>query len=518
MKKITKIFKLLFSRFALLAFLLIFQVLFIWLFLSIVLDVFAYLLPWIQTIYAIFILVLFFSIVNRRETPEFKLPWIVLVLGLPLFGALLYLFFAHRKMKKKEHRSLTNTKEKTAPYVALSEEEREAQNAFLGDYRGVCNYLSATAHLNGRLDNHIKYYPVGELWWQDLLEELQKAKKFIFMEYFIIDPGVMWNSVHKILKEKAAAGVEVRLLYDDIGCISMLRSGYCRKLRRKEGIKAYKFSPFRPVMSGVFNNRDHRKITVIDGKVGFTGGLNLGDEYVNENHRLGHWKDTAIRIEGSAVNNLTTLFLQSYDIMSKKQTDFQKYYITDHKQFSGGGYIHVFGDGPKPYYSEQIGEENYINMLGAAKRYAYITTPYLIIDHNLTMAIRAAAQRGVDVRIVTPHIPDKKTVFGITRSNYRFLMEAGVRVFEYTPGFVHAKMLLSDDEAAFIGTINFDYRSLTHHYECGALLYKTPCIADMKKDFEGIFEVSQEIDKEKFKLGWFTRLKNSVLQLFAPLF
>ena len=517
MKKITKIFKLLFSRFFFLAQLLILQVLFIWLLLSIFYELFAYLLPWVQVVYSVFILVLFFSIVNRRETPEFKLPWIVLVLGLPVFGALLYFFFAHRKMKKKENRSLNHTKEQAAPYVGLTDGERKAQDEFLGGYRGVGNYLSRTSHLNGRLDNDVKFYPLGELWWKDLLEELQKAEKFIFMEYFIIDPGVMWRSVHKILKEKAAAGVEVRLMYDDIGCITMLRSGYCRKLR-KEGIKAYKFSPFRPAMSGVFNNRDHRKITVIDGKVGFTGGLNLGDEYINENHRLGHWKDTALRIEGSAVNNLTTLFLQSYDIMSKKQTDFDKYYITDHKQFPGGGYIHVFGDGPKPYYQDQIGQENYINLLGAAKWYAYITTPYLIIDHELTMAIRSAAQRGVDVRIVTPHIPDKRTVFGITRSNYRFLMDAGVRIYEYTPGFVHAKMLVSDDVAAFVGTINLDYRSLTHHYECGATLYKTPCIADIKKDFDGIFEVSQEITKENFKLGWFTRLKNAVLQLFAPLF
>lgn len=514
MKKILRLF---FSRFTLFAVLFLLQAAIISLLVTFFFELLAALAWQLEMIVLLIILINFFAIVNRRETPEFKLPWIVLVLGLPVFGTFLYLLFAHPRMKKKDSRALNHSKMKAQPYVDLSEGEAEKQAAFLGDQKGLGNYLSQTAHLNGRLDNNVKYYPLGEDLWQDLLEDLKKAEHFIFMEYFIIDPGKMWKSILEILKEKAAAGVEVRVLYDDIGTVSMLPAGYCRKLR-KMGIKAYKFNPFRPVMSGIFNNRDHRKITVIDGKVGYTGGVNLGDEYINENHRLGHWKDTGLRIEGSAVNNLTTLFLQSYDIMSKSLTDFEKYYITDHKAFPGGGYIHVFGDGPKPYYSEQIGENNYINLIDSAKKYVYITTPYLVVDHTMVTAICNAARRGVDVRIVIPHIPDKKIVFNITKSNFPYFSKAGVRMYQYTPGFIHAKMLIADDQVAFVGTINLDYRSFTHHYECGATLCGTPCITEIKKDFDHILEVSQEMTQENYKLGKVARLINSVLQLFTPLF
>ena len=298
--------------------------------------------------------------------------------------------------------------------------------------------------------------------------------------------------------------------------MSMLSGRYYKKLR-KEGIKCYKFNKFKPVLSGIYNNRDHRKITVIDGKVGFTGGINLGDEYVKINDRLGHWKDTGIRIKGSAVNNLTVMFLHSFDMTAKTLSDYEKYFVKDAEKFAGGGYIHPFGDGPKPYYAEQVGENNYINMINSAKRSVYFTTPYLIIDYNMAMALRNAASRGIDVRIITPHIPDKKIIFNMTRSNYHFLLEKGVRIYEYTPGFIHAKMCAVDDDMAFVGTINLDYRSLTHHYECGAVLYKAPCVKEIKEDIEATFAISQEITEENLRLRKFTRFVNAVLQVFAPM-
>lgn len=326
----------------------------------------------------------------------------------------------------------------------------------------------------------------------------------------------MWDSIHEILRRKAESGVEVRLMYDDIGTVGMLKSGYFKKLR-KEGINCYKFNPFRPVVSGIFNNRDHRKITVIDGRVGYTGGVNLGDEYINENKRLGHWKDTALKIRGSAVENLCKMFLQAFDMTAKSVSDYAKYLDIEYERFADEGYIHPFGDGPKPYYAEQVGENNYINLINRAKKYVYITTPYLIIDHNIESALRNAALRGVDVRIIVPHIPDKKLVFNMTRSHYPYLMQTGVKIYEYTPGFIHAKSLVADDEFAFVGTINLDYRSLVHHYECGAVLYKTPCIALIKEDIDATIAVSQEVTKENYRMGRFARAVNSVLTIFAPM-
>ena len=251
--------------------------------------------------------------------------------------------------------------------------------------------------------------------------------------------------------------------------------------------------------------------------MGYTGGVNIGDEYINEKPRLGHWKDSGIKIEGPAVANLTAMFLPLFDVTSKEDLSYEKYFPKDLPTFADDGVLHVFGDGPNPYYTEQIGENNFINMIAAAKRYVWITTPYLIIDFNLSTALKNAALRGVDVRIVTPHIPDKKFVFDMTRSTYRQLMKAGVKIYEYTPGFMHAKNVVVDDVLAFVGTINFDYRSLTHHFECGAVMYRTPCIADMVADFNEVFGKSQQIDPKTFKMSKLATFSTLVLQLFAPM-
>lgn len=504
-----KILKLLFSKILVVVLLLVVQVALIFV-ATFILELF----PLFQLISVIVALGIFFSIVNRKENPEFKIPWLVLLFLLPFFTIMIYLLFARSKMSKKDAARIRSIAEQTQKYTDKA--KTDDVSAALGGNSGIESYLAKTSYMHGHLDNRVTYYKLGEEFWAALLDELEKAEKYIFMEYFIVHHGKMWNSIHDVLVRKAKQGVEVRLMYDDIGTVGMLKSGYYKKLR-KEGINCYKFNTFRPVVSGVHNNRDHRKITVIDGKVGFTGGVNLGDEYINENKRLGHWKDTAIKIEGSAVDNLLALFLQLFDMTAKTESDYAKYFLTEHEKFEDGGYIHPFGDGPKPFYEEQVGENNYINLINAARRYAYITTPYLILDYNLTTALRNAAFRGVDVRIITPHIPDKKMILNMTRSNYTQLLKAGVKVYEYTPGFIHAKMLVADDELAFVGTINLDYRSLVHHYECGAVLYKAPCIKQIKEDVDQTISVSQEVTLQNFKMGKIASVTNALLNMFSPM-
>ena len=501
-----KILKLLFSKILIVALLFLAQAALIYTAIA-VLEIF----PLFQLISVIVSLAVLLTIINKKEPPEFKIPWLVLLMLFPFFTIVTYLLFANAKMSKRDCRRLRNieinTRKHTDIYLNGASENVDG---------GIADYIENTAHMPAHTGSRVTYYKLGELFWEDLKKELEKAQKYIFMEYFIVHDGQMWDAVHEILKRKAQEGVEVRFMYDDIGSVGAVGAGFCRKLK-KEGINCRKFNPFRPVVSGVHNNRDHRKITVIDGKVGFTGGVNLGDEYINRNDRLGHWKDTALKIEGSAVDNLLSLFLQLFDTNAKTaDEDIDKYYVELHEDFGECGVVIPFGDGPKPFYTEQIGENNYINLINSAKRYCYITTPYLIPDYSLITALKNAALRGVDVRIITPHIPDKKMVFNMTRSNYPHLLKSGVKIYEYTPGFIHAKMLVADDDRAFVGTINLDYRSLVHHYECGAVLYGAPCIADIKEDIDYTLLVSQEVPKD-FRLGRITALFNAVLNIFSTM-
>lgn len=455
-------------------------------------------------------------LVNRKENPEYKIPWLFLVLALPIFGTLFYILFSTTRIRKKHHKLYEEAYEKLTPYIEDAKREEEALDHMDEGDKGLARYLKKASLLGGTVGNQIKYYPVGELMWEDMLEALRNAKKFILMEYFIVDPGQMWDAIHEILVQKAKEGVEVHFMYDDVGTVTMLPSGYYKKLR-KEGIDAHKFNPFTPLVSGVFNNRDHRKITVVDGEVAFTGGINLGDEYINRNDRLGHWKDTGIRVLGPGVNQLAVLFFINFIAASGKALDYPKYMNPNPKTYDEEGVLIPFGDGPRPLYDEQVGEANYLNIIARSKRYFYITTPYLIVDFRFTQALREAAARGVDVRIITPRIPDKKAVFCLTRGSYASLRQAGVKIYEYVPGFVHAKMCLSDDEAAFVGTINMDFRSLTHHFECGAVIYRHECLKDIKADFEHMFETSELIG-DSFKLSFGAKLINWLLRLFRVLF
>lgn len=470
----------------------------------------------VQLLSALFGIIVFFTAITKKESPEFKLPWMFLMLTVPLFGIVVYCLFANSRMPPKFYRRMLDVTCCCKKYAELTESENNKIKSELGGMYGIEAYLRRNAYCRGHLNNRVVYFPSGEEFYVDLLQELEKAEKFIFMEYFIIDHGKMWDGILDILKRKAVDGVEVRVMYDDIGCAGLLKGSYYRKLR-KSGINCVKFNRFLPVVSGVHNNRDHRKITVIDGKTGYTGGINLADEYINATNRFGHWKDTAVKICGSAVGNLTALFLQMFDSTAKIQSDYGVYLDIAYEKFDDGGYINFFGDGPKPIYDEMVGANNYINIISSAKKYVYISTPYLIPDYNLLSALRNAAFRGVDVRIITPHVPDKKIIFNMTRSNYKHLLTSGVRIYEYTPGFIHAKGIVADGVTAFVGTVNLDYRSLVHHYECGAVMHNTPCVKDINDDFEKTFAVSQEITDGNFRMGLVASFVNAVLNIFAPM-
>ena len=349
-----------------------------------------------------------------------------------------------------------------------------------------------------------------------MLRDLESAEKFIFMEYFIIEEGVFWDSILDVLKKKAADGVTVRVVYDDIGCMSTLPGDYS-KILGSFGIEATPFSRLRGNADSEFNNRSHRKITVIDGRVGYTGGVNIADEYINEVERFGHWKDTAIRLEGEGVYELTRLFLSDYGINVKKLPEDKHELYPSLGEIKADGYLIPFGDGPKPLYERRVGKSVIQNMLNSATRYMYMTSPYLIIDNDLCTSIENAALRGVDVRIIVPHIPDKKLVFEMTKIFYYRLMSAGVKIYQYKPGFIHAKSYIADDDYAMIGTINLDYRSLVHHFENGVWMYKCECIGDLKSDIEDILSKSVEITPDMLKTGLITRFIRSVVRIFAPM-
>ena len=454
------------------------------------------------------------AIVNRSMSPESKVTWLI-VTFVPVFGPLLYLMFGERRLSKKELKQLQelnsiafHENNGRQLHLQLQETDKPAY--------GIINallHMDSNAEVYDQTDS--QFFTNGEEMWQQMLEDLKRAEKFIFLEYYIVDEGLMWDSILEILEEKASQGVEVKMLYDDIGCMVTLPGDYTVYLRSK-GIDAHKFNKVIPRMTVAYNNRDHRKILVIDGQISYTGGINLADEYINHIERFGHWKDSGIRIDGPATQAFTRLFLMNWYINRGEISDFDQYHLENQTRF-GSGLCIPYGSGPKPIYKTKVGKIVYQNLINQAEDFVYITTPYLIIDYDLTEDIKNAAMRGVDVRIVTPHIPDKKLIQLVTRGAYPDLLSAGVRIFEYTPGFIHSKQMIVDDRFAAVGTINLDYRSLVHHYENAVLLYKTESIADIRKDFEGIFEQSQEIFSDTINPTWYQMMIKEVTQLFAPM-
>ncbi|MCQ2795048.1 MAG: cardiolipin synthase [Bacilli bacterium] len=477
----------------------------------IILIVFLYLLSFIIVVY----------IVNSHAKPAYKITWLVVVAILPLFGSFFYLLFGNKKITYRQRRKIKPIYAMlTSTQIEKSIAEKIKKENF--DAYQMANYITKASGGDLYQNSIVSYYPSGEKVYPEMIKELKKAKKFIFIEYFIVAPGIFWNSIFDILKEKVKEGVDVRLIYDDVGSAGYIPWHYDKKLNAI-GIKTVAFHKFKPLLDVKINNRDHRKIMVIDGIVGFSGGINLADEYINKIERFGYWKDNAIKVEGSAVDGLTTLFLTQW--LSISEADFtqanffnENYmrFFPTHKGIYGNGYVQPYGD--LPYNEESVGERVYLNLIARAKKYIYITTPYLIIDDEIVNALTNAVKQGVDVRIVTPHIPDKKITFGITRSHYRVLLKNGVKIYEYTPGFIHMKMFVVDDIYATVGTINLDYRSLYLHLENGTFMYRCRCIDDMKKDFIDIFNVSEQITYQRYKKYLAPRrFIWSVLRMFAPL-
>ena len=467
-----------------------------------------YLAAWLTEIFCVI------KIIASDDNPDYKVPWLLFVLILPVAGFMLYFLFYSRKLQKKFIRRLDELKQydyEASGKVLLDRLAEEDPHA-AAQAKMLCSVSGASLFQNTKQT----YYPLGEAMWKAMLLDLEKAEKFIFMEYFIIEEGVFWNSILEILKRKAALGVTVRVLYDDIGCMGTLPGDYHKTLG-KYGIAATPFSRLRGQADSEFNNRSHRKICVIDGKIGYTGGVNIADEYVNEIQRFGHWKDTAIRLEGEAVWELTRMFLTDYGMNVKRLPETPDNVYPAQRDTAANGYVIPFGDGPRPLYERRVGKSVIRNLLASATGYVYMTTPYLIIDNELCQCIETAALRGVDVRITVPHIPDKKLVFGMTRSFYHRLMKAGVRIYEYEPGFIHAKSYLADDVYAMIGTVNLDYRSLVHHFENGVWMYRCDSIKDLKRDLEDTMAKSIEVTPALLKTGLVTRFVRSVVRIFAPM-
>ena len=511
MKKICRVF---FSRYAISAVLIVLQVLLVAL-----LFVGAAVTRYHVWAFAIlFSFGAFLGLVNRDTNPEYKIPWSFIILALPPVGAILYFCFYQRKLSKREisrlRRSVAGMRRRSLGSDGAESLYSESQKA-AGMARAILNddplaevYSSSSS----------RFFATGEEFFDAFIKDISSANEYIFLEYFIIDEGELWTEVHDILKRKAEEGVDVRLLYDDVGCMKTLPSYYERTLR-KEGIRAHRFSRVSARVSSIHNNRDHRKICVVDGRCGYTGGVNIADEYVNKIVRFGYWKDGGIRLSGDAVKGLIKLFLSGWELTTGEFSDADRQLLDKvaPDEPSDGGYYLVYGSGPAPIYPRSNGKNVFLNRINQAERYVYITTPYLIIDYDLTEALRSAAIRGIDVRIITPGIPDKKRIKIMTKSSYPYLIEAGVKIYEYAPGFIHEKTLVSDDKYAVVGTINFDYRSLVHHFEDAVWMYGSPTVGVAKEEIMKTLSDSERISFERTKLTFTEWIFKMGMRIFAPL-
>ncbi|MEG0314704.1 MAG: cardiolipin synthase [Erysipelotrichaceae bacterium] len=466
-------------------------------------------------------IVIVLYLVSTDNSPSLIIPWIIIIMALPVLGGFLYVLFGKNKMSEAEISEAKIISKKVID--ARSENEiadddvlEELKLKDMAAYRQA-RYIDEYANAPIYKNTKTQLLDSGENYYAKLLEILEEAEHYIFMEYFIVQEGKFFNSILEILEKKVKEGLDVRFMYDDLGSIRTLPSKYDQILEKK-GIKCVKFNPFKPVLSIIHNNRDHRKICVVDGYKGITGGINLADEYINEVERFGHWKDSGIYLEGEAVFNLTNIFLESWNFYRNEDVDFFKYapQIHQKKKVRSDGFVQPFDDSPRD--QELVGESVYMNMINYAKKYIYINTPYLIVDHEIVFSLISAAKRGVDVRITTPHIPDKAYVHIMTQSYYERLISAGVKIFEYKPGFIHAKSFVCDDEVAVIGTINLDYRSLVHHFECGVWLYKSSAIKALYNDYIKTQKICIEVTIEACKsVPFYIRWKRRLLQLVAPL-
>ena len=456
------------------------------------------------------------GIVLNRDNPAYKLVWAVVILTFPIFGVFLYAFVGQSKVPKKMNRRFSEINARFDKYKAddeaLLEELHDNE-----DVRSQCYYLSKYSGYGAFKNTDVTYFSQTEGAFDAMIKALSEAEKYIFMEYFAFEDAEAFARIEAVLEKKVKEGVEVRMIYDDFGSLGYFNNKFVKRLLSK-GIKVRAFNPLVPIFYIFMNNRDHRKIMVIDGRVSFNGGFNMCDEYFNIVNPYGHWKDTAVRLEGDAVRNHVIMFLQMWNSIEDTDAGYEKYFdIPKYKASDDKAVVVPFSDSPLDH--ECVGENVYLNIIKHAKRYVYISTPYLIIDNEMMEALCLASKSGIDVRIITPGIPDKKIIYMLTKSYYPQLIDAGVRIYHYTPGFIHAKCYVCDDEVGVVGTINMDYRSLYLHFECGTFIYNSDAIAGIKNDFEDTFGICEEVlkknrpRKRSLILGTF----KAVLRLFAPL-
>lgn len=465
-------------------------------------------------------------IVSKKDKGAYKTTWVFLILSFPLFGGLLYLLFYFQTSGSRQIQKLKKLADKAAPLALLPldtcGEDAFTEDTYIKAGKGLdhrftqVRYLQEHAGFPIYASTTTKYFSPGEEMLKALLPELWKAEKYIFLEFFIVEEGLMWDSILEILKEKASQGVKVRLIYDDLGCFLLLPNDYPEQLK-KYGIECLKFNPFRPLLTVKQNNRDHRKIISIDGKVAFTGGVNLADEYINAVAKFGHWKDCALMIQGKAAWSFTLMFLQMWELCTGQDEDYSAYYPWANVpcDITSDGFVQPYADSPSD--GENVGEHVYLQILNQAQDYVYINTPYLIVDDSMVSALTLTAKRGVDVRIITPHRWDKWIIHMTTRSYYRELVKAGVKIYEYTSGFNHAKTFVSDDRTATVGTTNLDFRSLYLHFECGALIFDSTAVMEVKEDFIKTLKVCQPVTEKDCNPSVVMRLFQDILRLFAPL-
>ena len=455
------------------------------------------------------------GLVTKRDESSYKLLWVMVIVAMPIFGAMLYVFWGNKNTGKKLKKSL----EQSA--LTLSKMKIADNDKYLADIKDddlrigqTLEHIAKSTGFPVLKNNTSKYYPFGEDMFRDMCEDLDKAEKYIYVEYFIIQSGKFWDTLTDIMARKAAKGVDVRVMYDDLGSIGTYSVKDIIELSKK-GIKCIPFNPFLFIKSQL-NNRDHRKIMVIDGKVAYSGGINLADEYINEVQKFGRWKDIGFRITGEAVRSYTYMFAEFWNAFSKDKILEDDICIEEkEKSYNENGYILPYYD--SPMYDEHVSNELFTEMLSVATDYVWFYTPYLILGDALFDAFIRAAKRGVDVRIIMPGIPDKKMVYRLSRSYYRDLLKAGVKVYEYTPGFVHAKAFIADDKIAGIGTVNLDYRSLFLHFECNAVFYKADIIKELKQDYLNTQQESVERFLDDVKKGILYNLVNNFLRIIAPL-
>ena len=453
-------------------------------------------------------------LLTYRRPASFKLSMIFLILLFPLFGGVFYWIFHFQTTTVGFRRRLQRIQDESEERLRHANADADQVAIQASNEAKMIHYLDTVAKFPVYANTDATYYADGRDFQADLLAELKKAERYIFLEFFIIGEGTFWDSILEVLRERVAAGIDVRVIYDDLGCFATLPPHYRKKLQ-SYGIACCIFNPFRPFLTSIQNNRDHRKIAVIDGRVAFTGGINLADEYINERRRFGHWKDSAIKLSGNGAWSFTVMFLQMWSFLTSKPVIYDDFRPVADETITEAGWVQPFADSPMD--REAVGEQVYLQIIGGAQRYLYMTTPYFMVDDSMLAALKSASKCGVDVRLILPHHPDKRMVHFTTRSYYRELLAAGIKLYEYSDGFIHAKNMVSDDHVACVGTVNLDFRSLYMHFECGVCLYQSHAIQSIRRDFLETLEHCRPVTLKDCKAGPIKKLLQDVCRLFAPM-